>query len=101
MLTDIISKPTFYRIILPEPPIMAQYAQSVQAGFPSPAADYIEDEINFNTYLMPRPNATFVMKVEGDSMIEANIPPGSLIVVDRSIKPASNMIVVAVLNGEI
>jgi len=93
--------PTIYRIIGEEIPTMAQYAQSVPAGFPSPAADYMEEEINFNTYLMPRPNATFVMRVQGDSMIEANIPHNSLLVVDRSIKPASNMIIVAIVDGEI
>jgi len=100
MLRAIDRKPTLYRIA-DESPIMARYAQSVPAGFPSPAADYKEEEINFNHYLMPRPNATFVMKVEGDSMIEANIPNNSLIIVDRSIKPVSGRIVVAVINGEI
>lgn len=101
MLNQVTNAPIIYRVIGTESPIMAQYAQSVSAGFPSPAADYMEEEINFNTYLMPRPNATFVMRVQGDSMIDANIPNNSLIVVDRSIKPSNNMIVVAVLDGEI
>jgi DNA polymerase V len=92
--------PTLYRVA-DESPIMARYAQSVSAGFPSPAADYLEEEINFNTYLMPHPNASFVMKVEGDSMIQANIPNNALIIVDRSIKPTNNKIVVAIVNGEI
>ncbi|MEO7141102.1 MAG: translesion error-prone DNA polymerase V autoproteolytic subunit [Ferruginibacter sp.] len=92
---------TIFRVVGEESPIAARYAQSVAAGFPSPAADYAEEEINFNTLLMPHPNATFVMRVQGDSMVEANIPDNSLIVVDRSIKPSNNMIVVAIVNGEI
>jgi DNA polymerase V len=101
MQTDTHSKPIIYRIIGEDSPIRVQHAQSVPAGFPSPAADYMEEDINFNTYLMPRPNATFVMRVQGDSMIEANIPHNCLLVVDRSIKPSNNMIVVAIIDGEI
>ena len=73
----------------------------VNAGFPSPAADYIEDEIDLKSILMPNPSSTFIMKIEGDSMINANIPPNAYIVIDRSVKPKNNSIVVAVLNGEI
>ena len=94
-------KITLYRVCDDDSPILARYNQVVPAGFPSPAADYMEEEINFNTYLMPRPSSTFVMRVQGDSMVDAHIPDNALIVVDRSIKPASNMIVVAVINGEI
>jgi DNA polymerase V len=90
-----------YRGVVDESPIIARYAQSIPAGFPSPAADYTEEEINFNTLLMPHPNSTFVMRVQGDSMIEANIPDNSLIVVDRSIRPSNNMIIVAIINGEL
>lgn len=101
MKTTVETPVTIYTIKEDVSPIMARYAQVVPAGFPSPAADYVEEEINFNTLLMPRPHACFVMRVQGDSMIEANIPHNSYIVVDRSVKPASNMIVVAVVNGEI
>lgn len=101
MLTEIHPSTKIYRIICDEYPIAARYAQCVPAGFPSPAADYAEEEINFNTLLMPHPSSTFVMRVQGHSMIEANIPDNALIVVDRSIKPANNMIVVAIVNGEI
>lgn len=93
--------PSLFRIAWHESPVLARYAQSVPGGFPSPAADYMEEEINFNSYLMPRPNATFVMRVQGDSMTEAHIPHNALIVVDRSIKPANNQVVVAVVDGEI
>ena len=90
-----------YRPIPTENPISALYAQSVQAGFPSPAADYMEEDINLQDYLMPRPNATFIMRVQGHSMTDAHIPDGALLVVDRSIKPSNNKIVVAVIDGEI
>ena len=79
MLTQIKSGMKIFKVAVDETPIMARYAQSVPAGFPSPPADYTEEEINFNTLLMPHPNATFVMKVQGDSMIEANIPHDSLL----------------------
>jgi DNA polymerase V len=100
MLAIAHRKPVLYRVAENESPIMAQYARPVPAGFPSPAADYVE-EINFNDHLMPHPNATFVMRVEGDSMTEANIPNNSLIIVDRSIRPVSGRVVVAVVDGEI
>lgn len=73
----------------------------VSAGFPSPAADYMQEEIDLNHYLKPRPSATFIIRVKGESMIEAFIPDGALLIIDRSIKPSSNMIVLAVLNGEL
>lgn len=57
----------------------------VPAGFPSPAADYTEEEIDLKSYLMPNSSATFIMKIAGDSMIHANIPPGAHIIIDRSI----------------
>ena len=74
---------------------------TVSAGFPSPAADYIQEEIDLNQYLKPHPSATFIIRVKGDSMIEAFIPDGALLIVDRSIKPTNNKIVLAVLDGEL
>lgn len=69
-------------------------------GFPSPAKDYQEDVIDLSQYLVQHPSATFYFRVSGDSMINANIPNGALLVVDRAIKPVSGMIVLAVVNGE-
>ena len=89
-----------YSISSQDTPIMAIYAQSVPAVFPSPAADYMEEEIDFNHLLRPRPSSTYVIRVQGDSMIEANIPNDALLVVDRSIKPASGNIVVAIIDSE-
>lgn len=72
----------------------------VPAGFPSPAADYLEEEIDFNQYLKPRPNATFVIRVKGDSMIDAHIPDNALLIVDKSLKPSNNSIIIAVVDNE-
>ena len=73
---------------------------SVPAGFPSPAADYMEETIDLNKHVFVRPAATFVIRVEGDSMKDAAMPSGALLVVDRSISPRHGHIVVAVVNGE-
>lgn len=100
MLTDIQNISTIYTTVGYDTPIIALYGQIVPAGFPSPASDYMEEEIDFNHLLRPRPASTFVIRVQGDSMIEANIPNNALLVVDRSIKPASNNIVVAIINSE-
>ncbi|MEO5998863.1 MAG: translesion error-prone DNA polymerase V autoproteolytic subunit [Chitinophagaceae bacterium] len=72
----------------------------IPAGFPSPAADYIEETIDLNHLLIKNPSATFFVRVEGESMIEAFIPPKALLLVDKSINASSGHIVVAVLNGE-
>ncbi len=76
------------------------FCTSVPAGFPSPAADYIEDKIDLNELLIKTPSATFFVKVEGESMIEAFIPDKALLIVDRSLNATSGDIVLAVVNGE-
>jgi DNA polymerase V len=73
----------------------------VPAGFPSPAADYVEDVIDLNKYVFVRPSATFLFRCSGDSMKDVGIFSGTLLVVDRSISPKHSHIVVAVLNGEL
>lgn len=72
----------------------------VPAGFPSPADDYLEGEIDLATFLIERPSATFVMRVSGPSMSGAGIMDGDYLIVDRSIEPKSGHIVVAVCHGE-
>ena len=69
-------------------------------GFPSPAKDYQEDVIDLTKLLVRHPSATFYFRVSGDSMRNAFIPDNALLVVDRSVKVTSGMIVVAVVNGE-
>jgi DNA polymerase V len=76
------------------------YQAGIKAGFPSPAADYLEDRIDLTKVLIKNQLATFIIECTGDSMINAFIPHKALLVVDRSIEPASGHIVLAVLNGE-
>jgi len=73
----------------------------VSAGFPSPAEDYIEGKLDLNKYLIKHPAATFFVKVAGNSMIDAGIHDGDILIVDRSIKPANKKVVIAVVNGEL
>ncbi len=75
-------------------------ALGVQAGFPSPAGDYMESPIDLNNHIIEHPSATFFVRVEGESMTGANIPPGALLVVDRALRAKDGAIVVAVVNGE-
>jgi DNA polymerase V len=72
----------------------------VPAGFPSPADDYLDGEIDLARYLIERPAATFLMRVAGESMRGAGILDGDLVVVDRSLDAQSGHVVVAVCNGE-
>lgn len=90
----------FYRIAKTGCVTLPVYEQAIPAGFPWPSLDYMEEEIDFNAYLKPRPLSTFAIRVQGDSMIEAFIPDGALLVVDKAMPPLNNMIVVAVVNGE-
>lgn len=76
------------------------YASPVEAGFPSPANDYLETVLDLNEFLIQRPAATFLVKVQGDSMKDAGIVNGSMLVVDSSIEPQSGMIVLAIVDNE-
>jgi len=76
------------------------YLSNVSAGFPSPADDYIEKSIDLNEYLIEHPASTFFVRVKGDSMINAGIQNGSVLIVDRSLEATNNKIVVAILNGD-
>jgi DNA polymerase V len=72
----------------------------VTAGFPSPAEDYIEGKLDLNKYLIRHPAATFFVRVTGESMIDAGIHPGDILIVDRAIEPADKNVVIAVIDGE-
>ena len=75
-------------------------SQSVHAGFPSPADDHIESKLDLNKALIKHPSSTFFVKVEGESMKDAGINDGDILVVDRSIEPYSGAIAVCFLEGE-
>jgi len=74
---------------------------NIPAGFPSPADDYLEsEELDLKDHLVARPHSTFFVKVTGNSMVGAGIKDGSLLVVDKSVEPIHNKIVVAIVNNE-
>ena len=73
----------------------------IAAGFPSPADDFVDRRLDLNEHLIRHPTATFFVRVQGSSMIDAGIHDGDLLVVDRSLEPADNKIIIAVLNGEL
>ncbi|MEI6891100.1 MAG: LexA family transcriptional regulator [Pontiella sp.] len=73
---------------------------SIQAGFPSPAEEELIDSINLDQYLVPRPAASYLLTVSGESMIEAGIQPGDLVLVEKEGVPKQNDIVVAQIDGE-
>ncbi|NDC65390.1 MAG: hypothetical protein EBZ73_02050 [Burkholderiaceae bacterium] len=71
------------------------------AGFPSPAADHYDKRLDLNEHLVLHPEATFFLRVKGDSMIGAGIHDGDLLVVDRSLEPSHGRVVIAALDGEL
>ena len=72
----------------------------VAAGFPSPADDTINSRLDLNELLVDHPAATFFVRVQGQSMLEANIHSGDTLIVDRSLEARDGKIVVAVIGGE-
>ena len=76
------------------------YLMSVAAGFPSPAQDYVEKSLDLNELCVKHPSATYMVRVEGDSMMDAGIFHGDILVVDRSLSAQHGDIVVAELSGE-
>ncbi len=72
----------------------------IRAGFPSPAFDYVEKELDLNEFLIKHPASTFLARVIGDSMINANLKEGDLLIIDKAKEPRDGDTVVAVLEGE-
>jgi DNA polymerase V len=73
---------------------------SVRAGFPSPADDYAARRVDLNDVLVTHPQATFLLRVRGDSMRDAGIFDGDTLVVNRALKPRHGCIVVAAVDGD-
>ena len=73
---------------------------AVSAGFPSPADDYIDRTLDLNELLITNPPATFFVRVDGDSMIDAGIHSGDILTVDRSEEAVDGAVVIAMVNGE-
>lgn len=76
------------------------FADSVPAGFPSPAEDYMDLDLNLHDYLIKNPSSTFFVRASGESMSNTGIRSGDIMLVDRSLNPKNRSIVLAVLDGE-
>lgn len=76
------------------------YMSPVKAGFPSPADDFLEGMIDLNKHLIKHPAATYLIRVSGESMINAGIGHDDILVVDTTLKPKHRDIVIACLDGE-
>ncbi|MBN1557733.1 MAG: repressor LexA [Lentisphaerae bacterium] len=73
---------------------------TVQAGFPSPAEEELIDVLSLDAFLVERPESTFMLKVTGDSMVDAGIHPGDLVLVEKGVRPRPRDIVIAQVDGE-
>jgi DNA polymerase V len=76
------------------------FSEAVSAGFPSPAQDYVEKALDLNELCIKRPAATFFVRVEGESMIQAGIYADDILVVDRSVTAEHGDTVIVAINGE-
>ncbi|MHC1788707.1 LexA family protein [Solidesulfovibrio sp.] len=77
------------------------YLAPVSAGFPSPAEDYIDKKLDLNEHLVRHPAATFFVRAAGDSMRDAGVASGDILVVDRAVTATDGHIVIAALDGEL
>lgn len=78
----------------------ARVLGTVEAGFPSPAEEELADTMSLDDFLIQNPQATFLLKVSGDSMSGAGILPGDMVIVDKGQTPKSGDIVIAEVDGE-
>lgn len=77
------------------------FSHTIEAGFPSPADDYVEGRLSLDEHLVQHREATFFVRARGNSMVGAGIFDGDLLVVDKSLNPASGDIVIAVVDGDL
>ena len=93
-IIDIFSADTETTLALP-------YVESgISAGFPSPALDFVDLTIDLNRHLIKNPSATFYGRVKGDSLKNAGIHNGDLLIIDRSLEPKNGKIAVCYIDGE-
>jgi DNA polymerase V len=95
--TDVLDIYVLEESILANIPI---FTNSVQAGFPSPAEDYMDLDLNLQDHLIQNPSATFCVRAVGESMKNAGIKSGDIMLVDKSLTPKNRSIVLAVIDGE-
>ena len=77
------------------------YFAGVPAGFPSPADDYVDRDLDLNEHLIAHPAATYFVRASGNSMSGAGIHDGDLLIVDRAVEPKDGSIVIAVICGDL
>jgi DNA polymerase V len=97
------NKPIKLDLFIPDqsnPLELPLYVNRIPAGFPSPAEDYLDKKLDLNEHLIQNPSSTFFVKVTGNSMVNAGIHDGDILVVDRSVEARDNRIVIGVINGE-
>ena len=80
--------------------LLPLFMDTIAAGFPSPAGDYLEKQIDLNDELISNKAATFLVRVSGRSMEDANIFDGDVLIIDRSLEPKNQAIIVAVIDGD-
>ncbi len=97
-ITTTTIQPLLHSTSLQEIPL---FSCRIAAGFASPADDHLDNPIDLNKLMVPRPAATFMLKVEGDSMIGAGIHDGDLLIIDRSKTAVNGSVVIAVVHGEL
>jgi DNA polymerase V len=77
------------------------YLEAVAAGSPTPATDYVDEELDLYDHLTQHPDQTFCVRVNGDSMIGAGIHPHDLLIVDAALEPKNGSVAISVVNGEV
>ena len=95
--TDVLDTFSIEKNVFTDIPI---FIDSVQAGFPSPAEDYMDLDLDLQGHLIQNPSSTFCVRAVGESMKDAGIQSGDIMLVDKSLNPKSRSIVLAVIDGE-
>ncbi len=91
----------FYPTNSPSRLSLPLFTGKVAAGFPSPADDYVEKNLDLNELLVQKPAATFFVRAQGESMLGAGIHPNDILVVDRSLEAIPGKVVICAINGEL
>lgn len=94
IVTDIYSVQAGPQCLIP------LFSEPVEAGFPSPADDYVDLEIDLNEHLIKNPAATFMVRVRGNSMVDAGIHSGDLLIIDKSLDAKDGDVVIAAVDGQ-
>ncbi|MAJ02323.1 MAG: hypothetical protein CMP37_00170 [Rickettsiales bacterium] len=77
------------------------YLCKVEAGFPSPAENYVEQELDLKEHLIRNSDSTFLVRATGKSMVNVGISPGDILIVDKSLEAKNNSIIIVSIDGEL